>query len=275
MSSSATRSSNYATFRDCFASSVLEVIHRTTSPPPRPGRTKGQRKAILSSPQAPIRSGAGPTSNENDDLAEFLDVCETIACVIRANSPQYLSTEIFEALPEELQLLSYSALQNDARMAKQYDTLSGSALAESIAPRLPASVTDSFETYALLPSSFDFHNLLVSVLADYVAAVAAPPPVWATTRTSACEICDRDWIPLTYHHLIPKQVHEKALKRKWHEEWRLNSVAWLCRACHSFVHRIASNEELGKDLWSVELLMEREDVQAWARWVRRVRWKAR
>jgi len=52
-------------------------------------------------------------------------------------------------------------------------------------------------------------------------------------------------------------------------------VAWLCRACHSFVHRAASNEELGKDYWSVERLMAREDVQNWAKWVGRVRWKSR
>jgi len=41
------------------------------------------------------------------------------------------------------------------------------------------------------------------------------------------------------------------------------------------VHRIAGNEELGKDYWSVERLTEREDVQNWAKWVGRVRWKAR
>lgn len=52
-------------------------------------------------------------------------------------------------------------------------------------------------------------------------------------------------------------------------------MAWLCRACHSFVHRIASNEELARELFSVEALMEREDVVKWAQWVGKVRWKAR
>jgi hypothetical protein len=52
-------------------------------------------------------------------------------------------------------------------------------------------------------------------------------------------------------------------------------VAWLCRACHSFVHRIARNEELARSWYSVELLESREDVQAWVSWVGRVRWKAR
>ena len=80
---------------------------------------------------------------------------------------------------------------------------------------------------------------------------------------------------MTYHHLIPRQMHAKAVKRGWAKEWELQKVAWLCRACHSFVHRIASNEELARDWRSVEDLMEREDVQAWAKWVGKVRWKAR
>ena len=41
------------------------------------------------------------------------------------------------------------------------------------------------------------------------------------------------------------------------------------------MHKIASNEELAKELFSVELLMEREDVVKWAAWVGKVRWKAR
>ena len=146
---------------------------------------------------------------------------------------------------------------------------------DGILMTIPTSVNDSFDTYTLLPSDLDLSTLLALTVADYIHAVTLPPPVWSNTRTTACEICFRDWIPLTYHHLIPKQIHAKALKRHWHDEWTLNSVAWLCRACHSFVHRIARNEELAKDWWTVELLLSREDVQAWTKWVGRVRWKSR
>jgi len=68
-------------------------------------------------------------------------------------------------------------------------------------------------------------------------------------------------------------MHAKAVKRGWAKEWELQKVAWLCRACHSFVHRIASNEELAKELNSVDKLIERDDVQSWAKWVGRIRWK--
>lgn len=70
-------------------------------------------------------------------------------------------------------------------------------------------------------------------------------------------------------------MHAKVLKRGWHTEDQLENVAWLCRACHSFVHRIASNEELAREFYSVERLLGREDILKFAGWVGKVRWKAK
>jgi predicted HNH restriction endonuclease len=70
-------------------------------------------------------------------------------------------------------------------------------------------------------------------------------------------------------------VHEKALKRGWQPEERLNDVAWLCRACHSFVHRVAGHEELVREYYTVKRLRERDDVVAFAGWGGKVMWKAR
>lgn len=182
---------------------------------------------------------------------------------------------MFRAFAEELQDLSYSVHQSDPRLAGRYSDPLAPAVVENVLATIPPAVAESLEAYSLLESLADLPKFLAPILQDYVNAATAAPPVWSTTRTSACEICDRDWIPLSYHHLIPKQMHAKALKRGWHEEWRLNSVAWLCRACHSFVHRMASNEELAREYWTVERIMQREDVVAWASWVGRVRWKAR
>lgn len=79
-------------------------------------------------------------------------------------------------------------------------------------------------------------------------------------------------------------MHEKVKKRGWHEEHTLNSVAWLCRACHSFVHGLAGNEVLARELYTVDLIVEggmqgegevREKVQAWVKWIGGVRWRSR
>lgn len=189
---------------------------------------------------------------------------------------QYLADEIFNSLALELRSLSYHVLQNDRLLAEKYTDPIPSAAFESLLSLIPPSITDTLSTYSLLtaPKS-DLQSFLTPVLSAYISTATAPPPPWISTRTSACEICDRDWVPLTYHHLIPRGVHAKVLKRGWHEEHMLNSVAWLCRACHSFVHRMAGNEELAKEWYTVEKICEREDVQKWAQWVGGVRWKKR
>lgn len=141
---------------------------------------------------------------------------------------------------------------------------------------IPPPVTDTLVAYRLIsPPRTDLVTFITPVLSSYVAAVTKPPPAWHTTRPSACEICERDWIPLSYHHLIPKAVHAKVLKRGWHDEHMLNKVGWLCGACHRFVHRMATNEELAREWHDVGKILEREDVQRWKGWVGGVRWKKR
>ena len=203
-------------------------------------------------------------------------VADTDICFIA--SPQFIASEIFPSLPKRLQTLSYSSLQHaNLHLQTIYSTpVPTSTLEAAIAPLIPPSVSDSLVVYRIIPSETDLSQFLQRPLSEYIDSVASPPPTtWASTRADACEICGREWIPLSYHHLIPKEVHSKVLKRGWHEQWMLNSVAWLCRACHNFVHRMASNEELAKQWYSVDRILSRDDVQQMARWARRVRWKAR
>ena len=53
----------------------------------------------------------------------------------------------------------------------------------------------------------------------------------------------------------------------------------LVRQCHSAVHHIASNEDLARYFHTVELLLEREDIQKWRNYASKqrfgVRWSQR
>jgi hypothetical protein len=175
--------------------------------------------------------------------------------------------------------MSYAAVQEDKALAAKYEPPLDHAILEALIKPLPLSVSDSLTSYHLIQDPSDLDRILELILNSYIStATSAPPehtPSLAASRPDGCEICDREQLPLTYHHLIPRQMHAKAVKRGWHADWELAKVAWLCRACHSFVHKIASNEELAKELFSVELLMEREDVAKWAAWVGKIRWKSR
>jgi hypothetical protein len=203
------------------------------------------------------------------------------------DSTQYLSSVIFPSLPLELRSLSYPRFRDCVSMQDSYSTPLSAATYTHLLEIISPDAIDSLESYGLLPATSDTtdqRNLLLPVLNAYATSVTARPPIWTTTRTTECELCQRDWVPLTYHHLIPKSTHDRVMKRGWHDEDKLNSVAWLCRACHSFVHRLASNEELARKYYTVELLMDggtegdpdkREEVEAFARWVGGVRWKSR
>jgi 5-methylcytosine-specific restriction endonuclease McrA len=170
-----------------------------------------------------------------------------------------LSSVVFPSLPTDLRTLSYSKYHDTPQLQDRYSIPLSISTETLLINSIPPPAIDSLTSYALLPSlpdALDFHHFFTPLLTAYIAAVTAPPPIWSATRTSACELCLRDWIPLTYHHLIPKSTHERVRKRGWHEEERLNSVAWLCRACHSFVHRLAGNEELARRFYTIELISE-------------------
>ncbi|KAF9466658.1 hypothetical protein BDZ94DRAFT_1250423 [Collybia nuda] len=121
---------------------------------------------------------------------------------------------------------------------------------------------DTLISYGFVPDHEEALQFLRNTIADYIEDACAAPPPWSATRTQECEICERE-VPLTYHHLIPRAVHAKVLKKRWHPEEMLNSVAWLCRPCHSMVHSVAKNEELAKEYHTVALLLKRDDIAKW------------
>jgi hypothetical protein len=254
---------NFATFRDCIS---VAVIEGSQAAPAQVVKTSKSSKRIRPARASQAR---GKSQNSRDHAFETGTPAELAEFV------EYIAEETWQNLPAELKDLTYDALQ-DRKLAETYALPISSDLVEKLANILPITLTDTLTTYRLVhPPTSDLSSFLTPILTSFLAYISTPPPLPASTRASACEICDRDWITLTYHHLIPKAVHAKVLKRGWHPESRLNDVAWLCRACHSFVHRMAGNEELAREWYDVERILEREDVERWRKWVGGVRWKKR
>ncbi|KAF2664228.1 hypothetical protein BT63DRAFT_429751 [Microthyrium microscopicum] len=241
---------NLAVFRDCISEVIVSWTQRDDE---KKKKTKRKKRSSKLNP-TPVTSQVS-SDNSTEDLADFIE---------------YIAIETFSSLPANLRTLTYSTTLTNPTLTTPYlstHLTADSPTIDALTNTLPAYLTDTLTTYAL-PTAND---LLVSVIPAYIRAVAAPPPTWANTRASACELCDRDWVPLTYHHLIPRSVH--GIAKRWHEEWELNKVAWLCWACHGCVHRVASNEELAREWHTVERLKEREDIRRFVGWVGGVRWK--
>ena len=138
----------------------------------------------------------------------------------------YLASEVWPALPNSLRTASHESLSSDAAL-KEMASDPFSIPLDAIP--IPTSFFDTLTSYSLFGDADDCVRFLRKVLSDYLVEATAPPPTWKQTRTEECEICERGWARLTYHHLIPRSVHAKVLKKKWHPESMLNSVAWLCR----------------------------------------------
>ncbi|KAI1119878.1 hypothetical protein F5Y10DRAFT_147405 [Nemania abortiva] len=289
---------NYELFRDCLATALLEKISEPQTKPRRRVRAKSKKKHAVSppshhkpisrreeiednrdreqspkSPESPDQSietrtkGPEDETDENsigdDDLADFTD---------------YIATETFICLPPELKTIDYHDYIASPTLQTQYSLpLTGADIPTHL-PNLDPSISDSLTAYGITnEQTRGVHEFLAPVLTSFLAALSTAPPPPSTTRADAdaCEICGRDWIDLSYHHLVPRFVHAKAVKRGWHRECDLQNVAWLCGACHRFVHRFAGHEELARRFYSVDLLLADERVARWAQWVGRLRWKGR
>ncbi|DBA85189.1 TPA: hypothetical protein ACH3X2_005901 [Trebouxia sp. C0005] len=88
------------------------------------------------------------------------------------------------------------------------------------------------------------------------------PEIEDQVPPGTCALCER-LMPLTWHHLYPKEMQKKFLKRGLMTEEDKNSGIRICRQCHNAIHRLFDNELLAKKLHSVESLMQEESIQKW------------
>ena len=137
----------------------------------------------------------------------------------------YLATEAWSSLPIVLRTATYDEREI---LFKSIPDINSGQLESLNLDSISSGFTDTLVSYCIVPDDDDALKFLRKVILDYVEHTTAPPPVWSSTRTTECEICERQ-VPLTYHHLIPRSTHEKVLKKGWHSAAMLNSVAWLCR----------------------------------------------
>jgi hypothetical protein len=92
-------------------------------------------------------------------------------------------------------------------------------------------------------------------------------------RPKECELCGREMF-LTIHHLFPRSEHDHLLRHPpsnlppdtpfTKRDLLVTHRAWLCRPCHSAVHRTASNRELALEYWNIEKLMGHDGIRKWA-----------
>jgi len=84
-----------------------------------------------------------------------------------------------------------------------------------------------------------------------------------------CTMCSR-LMPLTWHHLIPKTTHRKMSRNYSYKEMATRGI-WVCRPCHSAIHRTHDNMELAEHFNTVEALEECPTLQKWVKYAAKQR----
>lgn len=102
-----------------------------------------------------------------------------------------------------------------------------------------------------------------------MASDLVPLPI---EKNSTCELCLRENIPVTKHHLIPQSEHPRILKKllknqQFSKKEMLTRIAWMCRPCHSQIHAILSNRELANEFNTLEKLKTVPDIAKFAHWI--------
>lgn len=73
-----------------------------------------------------------------------------------------------------------------------------------------------------------------------------------------CELCGREDIELTRHHLLPKE-----------EGGKEEHVALICSDCHRHIHALYDNKELAVRLYTINSLKDDERISKYLKFIKK------
>ncbi|MED4399967.1 HNH endonuclease [Metabacillus fastidiosus] len=73
-----------------------------------------------------------------------------------------------------------------------------------------------------------------------------------------CELCEREPVETTVHHLLPKEMGGT-----------FGPTANLCIPCHKQIHALYTNKEIAIRLTTIQELKEDEQLSRFLKWIRK------
>ena len=80
-----------------------------------------------------------------------------------------------------------------------------------------------------------------------------------------CEMCEREGVSLTRHHVYPRETHASLLTKGVEKERLLQTIT-VCSMCHKAIHRFFTNDELAEKYHSLDLLLAQDKMYRFAAW---------
>lgn len=82
------------------------------------------------------------------------------------------------------------------------------------------------------------------------------------SKMQECTLCKREIGELTFHHLIPRKMHDKKYIKKMHPQLDFKSHGiYVCKPCHQSIHLYISHRELASYYYSVDKLLQHKVLQ--------------
>ncbi|MFW5794626.1 MAG: HNH endonuclease [Bacillota bacterium] len=88
-------------------------------------------------------------------------------------------------------------------------------------------------------------------------------------KIGQCEMCGRDKLIITAHHLIPKTTHTSKYVKKNFSDERKDLTIDLCKACHKTLHATFTEKELARSYNTLDSLMKSELIAKFIKWVKK------
>jgi 5-methylcytosine-specific restriction enzyme A len=77
-------------------------------------------------------------------------------------------------------------------------------------------------------------------------------------QVGSCELCDREEVEVTVHHLTPKEMGGTFMP-----------TDELCIPCHKQIHALYTNEELADTLNTIQLLKMNPELNKFIKWIKK------
>jgi len=83
-----------------------------------------------------------------------------------------------------------------------------------------------------------------------------------------CALCGSSTL-VTFHHLIPRTCHRNKWFKKHYDKTDMRERGiYICRRCHSFIHKKFSEKVLGRELNTLEKLLENRVIAKYVQWAK-------
>jgi 5-methylcytosine-specific restriction endonuclease McrA len=87
-------------------------------------------------------------------------------------------------------------------------------------------------------------------------------------ETGVCELCGRNGVLLTRHHLIPRTRHgSKSARKRFNRKTMVEEILWVCRPCHNQVHVLFAEKELEREYHTRDALLAHEEMRKFIHWI--------